>query len=664
MRFPGQPLALCALLALTAAAPGKVVAQERDRGLADLSIEDLMNESVTSVGKKQSRLEEAATAISVITQEDIRRSGYNSIPELLRLVPGLDVARVNANQWAISARGANSQFADELLVLVDGRTVYTPSSAGVFWNVQDLMLEDIERIEVIRGPGAALWGANAVNGVINIITKAARDTQGALLSASVGTEDQPAVAARYGSQLGTQAQYRVYMKYLDREPFVDHSGNDVTDAETATRVGGRLDWQAGASDEGTLLADYYYSEAHNPITLTSFAPPYAVAVDAAGRNQGVDALGRWTHSFSSASQLQVQSYFQHFEENYGPGVEYEDSYDFDIQHHVKLGGRNDVVWGGGYRYTVVRTPSNPTIVWTPQMAYLSLFQAFAQDEITLVPERLRAVLGSRLEHNDLTGFEVEPNARLLWTPSRGGTLWAALSRATRTPSLFERDSQVNAAVVQQPAAPPIWIGRGANPRLDVESVLAYELGYRAQPARTLSIDLATYFNVYDHLVTYVAQPQVLQLTHVLASSTPQNVDNAHTYGLEISAQWQVRPDWRLAGSYTAYKIHTWPDRDVDNGCPPQQAQLHSYLDLTRHFEIDASASYVDALTVTPVVTPVRIRAYVRLDLGVSWHPSAAVEVGIWGQNLQQSRHAEFPSSLTPLQVEVPRSALGRIQWHF
>ncbi len=654
------------LLLALAAAGSSALAQERSESLGDLSLEDLMNESVTSATKKQIRLGDAPTAISVITQEDIRRSAYNSIPELLRLVPGLDVARIDGNEWAISSRGFNGQYASSLLVLIDGRTVYTPASGGVYWNVQDLMLEDIDRIEVIRGPGAALWGANAVNGVINIITKVARETQGVLLSVTAG--DTPTVGARYGGELGSQVQYRGYVKYFDRQPFVDPAGQDVPDGQNAIRGGGRLDWQSGGRDSGTLQAEYYDADSHKPVTLTSFKFPYTVAEDMAADNRGGDILGNWTRSFSSTSQLTVQSYFQHFEESYGFGVEHDDSYDIEFQHHIALGARNDVVWGAGYRYTTVRDTPTSSLVWTPETFSMQLSQMFLQDEITLVPGRWHVLLGSKLEHNNLTGLEVEPSARLLWTPNATQTVWAAISSATTTPSLFERTSQLNAAVIQPPSGPPVWVELLGNPRIDVQNLLAYELGYRIEPGPSLAFDVASYYNIYRDVPTYISNGPVFEVNpapaHVLVSSTFQNADRGDTYGLEISAQWQVLPYWRLTGSYTGLRMHTRPDSTLEGDSPQQQGQLRSYLDLPRHIEINAAASYVDCITVIPTVTPVRIPSYVRVDLGATWHPSGTFEIGVWGRNLLQSRHAEFVSDQTPLQVEIPRSILVRATWHF
>jgi iron complex outermembrane recepter protein len=662
MSRAARSLVLASMLLL-----GTAGAQEKgEHSLADLSIEDLMNESVTSVAKKASRLVDAPTAISVITQDDIRRSGYTSIPELLRLVPGIQVARIDGNEWAISARGFNAQYANKLLVLMDGQTVYTSSSGGVYWNVQDTPLEDIERIEVIRGPGATLWGTNAVNGVINIITRNSRDTQGALVSASTGTLEDGLVTARYGGQLGSEVHYRVYGQYVDREPLVDADGRDASDSLDAQRGGFRLDWQ-GALDSATLEADHYDTQAQKPVTFTTLQPPYFVDEVIKPQDHGDSAIASWVHTFSPSSQLDVHVDWQRFKQSYGFGTEYQDSYDLEIQHHVGLGSRNDVVWGLGYRNSTLQETPTSTLVWTPETVRLPLYSTFVQDEISLVPERWRVVLGTKLEHNPLTGLEVQPSARLLWTPTAATTLWGAFSRATRIPALFERDSELKVGVIPSLAGPPIWVELFGNPNVDEEKLLAYELGLRVQPTEALSVDLAAFYDVYHDLIDYTSNTPVFALAptpHILVSSTESNADSAQSYGAEISVQWRVLSNWRLSGSYSGLRVHVRPDVPLEGSSPKHQVQLRSYLDLPGRVEVNTALMYVDAISFVPATTLVRIPSYVRADLGITWRPAAKWQLGVWGQNLLQARHAEFPSLQTPIQTEIPRSVLGRVVWEF
>ncbi len=377
----------------------------------ELSLDQLINIPVTSVSKKETKLNDSPAAISVITQDDIRRSGMTTLPELLRMVPGFDVARIDGNEWAVSSRGFNSQFARDLLVLIDGRTVYTPSSAGVFWNAQDVVLEDLDRIEVIRGPGATLWGANAVNGVVNIITKSAAETQGGLISTSFGTEDQPTTSARYGGQIATNLYYRVYVKYFSREGLLDDAGNGAPDDWKALRGGFRLDWEPATENTLTLQGDYYGEDALKNVSLTSLNPPYSQSADVMTHNSGGNLLGRWTHTFSESSQLTLQTYYDNVIQGDGLGIEYQNTFDLDLQHRFALGERNDIVWGAGYRYTAVENTPSFNLTWTPDERRLQLFNIFLQDELTLVPDRLKlTVEASKLEAQRmiLTGLEVGP----------------------------------------------------------------------------------------------------------------------------------------------------------------------------------------------------------------------------------------------------------------
>jgi iron complex outermembrane receptor protein len=344
---------LAVLIAATLAAPvkGADTPASLSGHAEELSLEQLISIQVTSVSKKETSLEQSPAAITVITAEDIRRLGITTIPDALRLVPGMDVAQINGHEWAVSARGFNNQFANKLLVLVDGRAVYTPTFGGVFWDVQDIPLEDLDRIEVIRGPGATLWGANAVNGVVNIITKSAKDTQGVLVSVTGGTIDQPATVIRYGGQLATNLYYRGYVKYFNRDSLVDSRGKNTPDNWDAIRTGARFDWEPTPANRLTLQGDYYRSSIHENEEVVSLSPPYSQSVNSTDHENGWNVLSRWTHDVSDNSQLSVQAYYDHYKEEYLSGTELHNTFDLDAQHRFALGARNDIVWGFGYRYT-------------------------------------------------------------------------------------------------------------------------------------------------------------------------------------------------------------------------------------------------------------------------------------------------------------------------
>jgi iron complex outermembrane receptor protein len=659
-RFELRGVVLAGMAWLAVAGEMKAEAQPGGSftNLTDISLEQLVNIEVTSVSKKENRLNQSPAAISVITQEDIRRSGLTSIPELLRLAPGMDVAQINASTWAISSRGFNGQFADKLLVLVDGRSIYAPAFGGVFWGLQDTVLEDLDRIEIIRGPGATLWGANAVNGVINIITKSAKETQGLLISTSAGTEEQPATSLRYGGQLGSNVYYRVYAKYVNHDNFVDASGNETADSWDALRGGARLDWEATEGDLLTLQGDYYGGTFNHNVVLTSLTPPYAQNITSGDYNSGGNLLGRWTHDFTGSSQLTVQGYYDHTR-NADAGTEgLPDVYDFDAQHRFALGQRQDIVWGAGYRYSHVENRNASFITWNPPVRHDQLYSAFAQDDITVVEDRLHLTLGSKVEHNDYTGFEFEPSGRLLWTPSEKQTVWGAVSRAVRTPAVFETSARYNSNFLASPFAPPVQVALSGNPNFKSEEVLSYELGYRIEPTRRLSFDLATYYTIYDRLRFFGASGapffQPTPVPHMVVPEEFNNGLSASTYGAEVSAQWQAADCWKLMGSYSWLHMNLHAGDTMAGDSPQQQFQIRSYLNLPGNLELNNALYYVDTLPNQG------IPSYFRLDAGLVWRPNRSWEIGIWGQNLLNGRHAEFTSRTTPMLTEVPRGVTGRV----
>jgi iron complex outermembrane receptor protein len=661
----GAGLAFVSLAALTDAA-GTNQLSESSGDLENFTLEQLVNVQVTSVSKKETDLFTAPAAIYVITQEDIRRSGMTSIPELLRMVPGLDVAQIDANHWAISSRGFNDQYADKLLVLIDGRTVYSPVTAGVFWNVQDTPLADIERIEVIRGPGATLWGANAVNGVINIITKSAKDTQGGLVTVTYGTEDQPSTTVRYGGQLATNLFYRAYLSYFNRDNFSDSTGKGAGDGWDAIRGGFRMDWDKSDENKFTLQGDYYRSDAGEIVDETTLTPPFVNRVNAVDHDNGGNVLGRWTHNFSDTSQLNLQMYYDHSEEGEESSDIKSSTYDFDLQHRFALGTRQDIVWGAGYRYLTEEASSTFFVKLTPDSDHEQLFNTFLQDDITVVRDRLHFTLGSKLEHNDVTGFEVEPSARLAWTPTEKQTIWASVSRAVRTPSDLEQDIRQNNSAVQPPFSLPVLVSVFGNPNLQSEELTAFELGYRIKPAERLSFDISTFYNTYDHLIATVQGTPFFEAAptpHIVVPLTFENIQSAETYGAEVLGEWRVTDTWKLTASYTFLQTHLNP-QPTDNPNPQNQFQIHSYVNLPHHVELDSAVYYVDPINPVLGSTTANIPSYVRVDLGVTWRPTKSLELGIFGQNLADGSHPEFTSYTTTVVTEIPRSVMGRITWRF
>ena len=656
-----------------------VWAQKPTIDLTTKSLEDLMNIEVTSVSKKEQKLFQTPAAVYVITQEEIRRSGMTSIPELLRRVPGLDVARIDGTKYAITARGFNGRIANKLLVMIDGRSVYSPETSGVYWEVQDLMLEDLERIEVIRGSGGTIWGANAVNGVINIITKRAQETQGGLITVGGGTEERGFGSTRYGGKIGEKAAYRVYGKYFNRSGLVNAAGNDANDSQNALRGGGRVDWQLNARDALTLEGDIYQSHLReNPVAISLFAP-FAPPINRPGDFSGGSLLGRWTRAFSVRSDMELQLYYDRFSRDIfqlDGGI---DTFDADFKHHIAIGKRQDIVWGFGAR--LVRHASNdssaPPVRFIPAKESIRLFSVFAQDEITLVKDRLGLVLGSKVEHSkrlmDTSAeFNVEPSVRMLWTPRSHQTIWAAVSRAVRTPARSDTDIRGNILAFPGSDGTPNILAFFGNRNFKSETVLAYEAGYRVQPNSKLSLDTAFFYNLYDRLQTFEpgvpffeADPQP---AHVIIPMVFSNLMRGKTYGAEASVNLNVTNGWRLAGAYSLLRMQMRPyaesldsnaKQGIEGRSPQHQFQLHSYLRLPRNFELDASLYHVSQLPYS------QVPSYARLDVRFGWRLGEGVEISAGGQNLLDGRHAEFAGNdAAILSSQVKRSAYGTASFRF
>ena len=624
--------------------------------LKKLSVEDLMDIEVTSVSKHPEKLSETASAIQVVTGGDIRRSGASSIPEALRLADNLQVAQKGSQGWAISARGFNTDLANKLLVLMDGRSVYTPLYSGVFWDVQDYLLEDLDRIEVISGPGGTLWGANAVNGVINIISKSAKDTQGLYMEGGGGSELRGFGGARFGGTLASNVYYRVYGKYFDRDGAVFANGNDAGDSWNMGRGGFRMDAETSLQNTFTLQGDYY-SGREDVIT--------GGETEVAGGN----VLGRWSHTFSEDSDMSLQLYYDRthlatpkpafFAAPAGTLVDDLDTYDLDFQHRFRLGERNHVVWGLGYRFTHDRVKNAPSVVFVPAVLDHDLFSGFVQDEIML-HEKLLLTLGTKLEHNDYTGYEVEPNGRLQWNVTPKQMFWGAISRAVRTPSRIDHDFQQPTGL----AAPfdNLFLP-GTN--FTSETLIAYELGYRAQLISKVAASISAFYNEYDDVRSSTPTP-VFGFPLVF-----ENNLEGETYGFELSATYQPLDWWELRAGYNLLKEDIRVksgEVDFSNGLnetadPQQQFSVRSSMDLQQNVEWDARLRWVDTLHNNNGPTPGTVPSYFELDVRLAWRPTKRIELSVVGQNLLHDHHPEygFPS---PTREEIQRSVYGKVSFRW
>jgi len=668
LHYLGRTAAFCSTFALTNQLSAQIDPNSPSpilpvNSLKNLSIEELMNIEVTSVARQPEKLQDAPSAIQVISNEDIQRSGATSIPEALRLADNLDVAQQNSHDWNISARGFNTDLANKLLVMIDGRTVYTPLFSGVFWDAQDYLLEDIDRIEVISGPGGTLWGANAVNGVINITTKSAKDTQGYYVEGGGGIQPQDFMGARYGGVIAPNIYYRVYGKYTDWNHEDLSNGKAANDAWDQGQGGFRIDADPSPDNKFTVSGDLY-SETEN------------VQTGGSAKNSGGNLLGRWSHTFSSDNDMSLQVYYDRthlsdpkpaaFAEPAGILMDNLDTYDVDFQDRFHWGGLNNIVWGLGYRFTDDTVQPAPTVTFLPTHLDQNLYSAFVQDEIKL-RDNLFFTLGTKLEHNDYTGWEVEPSARLQWNVTSKQMVWAAVSRAVRTPSRIDHDLREPSGL----AVPfPSSILDGSSDFVS-ETLIAYELGYRAQLTPKVVTSLSLFYNEYENIrsSTTTTPPTFPSFGFPVVF---QNNLEGDTYGLEFTANYQVLDWWRLHAGYDLLKedLRVKPGQVDFNKTlnetadPEQQWSLRSSMDLPHNLTLDAALRWVDTLHNNNGPTPGTVPSYYEMDARLAWHFSPGFELSIVGQNLLHSKHAEYGFPGLTTQEQITRSVLVKATWQY
>ena len=634
--------------------------------LKGLPLEEILKVQIWTASRKDETAVQTAAAVSVITQEDLRRSGVTSIPEALRLSPGMHVARISSHEWAVSARGFLAGAGNKLQVLIDGRSVYTPLFSGVFWDVQDTMLEDIDRIEVVRGPGATLWGANAVNGVVNVMTRDARDTQGTLITSGGGTEERAFAGIRYGGKISDDTHYRVYAKGFDRDSFALANGDSAWDDWQKAQGGFRSDWDMTDQARLTLQGDAYAARIRDNRVILQPVVPFARLEHPKTDVKGANLLGRWRRELSTVSDLQLQAYYDYSTRDI-PDVfgENRHTFDFDFQHRFPFASRHDVVWGAGYDVTTDDVENTYTIFWEPSSRTINVFSGFIQDEITVIDDRLRVTLGTKLEHNDYSGFEYQPSGRLAWTPTKNQTVWGAVSRAVRTPSRFDADLRFR-VLRRDPALPAgsYFELRGTD-EFDPEELVSFELGYRTQPHRRLSLDLTAYYHVYDNLRSLEFGPQETAGAFSVTPVTFGNKLRGITYGGSLALGYQLTEYWRWNAGYTLLlkdldmsPTSTDPTGGTGEGNDPtHEFFIRSLVDLPAGFEFDATLRYVDNLP-EPFVP-----SYLVMDLHLGWRPTKNWEIAIIGQNLLDNQHPEFGAP-GPLREEVEHSVYGKVTWRF
>lgn len=645
-RAPGAARA-AVILAIFVSLPLPALPQQKPDDLTNHSIEDLMNIEVTSVSKTEQKLSRTASAIFVITQDDIARSHALNIPDLLRMVPGANVAQINGNTTAVSIRGFNGRFANKLLVMVDGRSVYTPTFGGVFWDVLDLPLEDIERIEVIRGPGGSVWGANAVNGVVNIITKKTSDTHGGLVVGGGGNIDQGFGTVQYGGKVGGSTDYRVYTKYFNNAHFPGPSGQDGGDGWHVLRGGFRSDSTLTPKDTLMFQGDIYAGREGTPTVMLPSVTSPLQNVELLVNLTGGFLQGVWKHTASPRSDTILQMSYDKYKRNDVLG-DNRGTLELDFQHHVVWGARQNIVWGLAYRDSDSHSRGSLFVSLVPAKLNIQLFGSFIQDEIAIVRDQVYLTVGTKLEHNYYTGINVMPSARVAWTPGRNQTLWAAVSDAVRTPTSLDSGVRSNYGEFIASDGTPVLLSFIGNPRANDESVIAYEMGYRTPVLKRLSIDFAAYYNEYRHQETLEPATPFFEDTpappHLVLPVTYENLMHGETHGFEVAANWNVTNRWSLSPGYAFERIHLHvspASQDIasvsgaEGSSPAHSAQLRSHLTLPHGLSWDASAYFVDRLR-NPVEP-----AYTRFDTGLSWQFAERASLSIVGQNLLKDRHEEF-----------------------
>lgn len=644
-------------------------AENKVPAFLNVSLQELADTEVTSVSKKSEKASEAAAAITVITGEDIRRSGAANLAEMLRGVPGLQVARSGSSQWAVSSRGFNDQFANKLLVLIDGRTVYSPTFSGVWWDIQSPMREDIERIEVIRGPGATVWGANAVNGVINIITKNAVDTQGSVATVGFGNDTQVKGDMRHGFKLDDNAYARVYAGYEEHDE-IKRQGGELgnNDAWDMKRGGFRADWDVNASDRITLQSDAYQGRQDYRYNFPITRAPYAQTVFDNHEVYGLNVLGRFEREVNDHSNWALQSYVDYNTRDIAVHDNQELTYDLDFQHVYDVNDRNTFTWGLGYRFITDELGDSFALDYDENTRDRSLYSGFLQHKTALVPDEVFLTVGSKFEHNDYSGFEVQPSARLAWLPDEHQTVWTAVSRAVRTPDRSNEDI-INPLQSRPSTNGTVVAVRRGSQQVDSEELIAYEAGYRIQPNERLAFDVALFFNDYDELIlnrtgTPFAVTSGFNAPYILLPIDQVNGGRGQSYGGEAAVNWQARDYWNLELTYSYIEI------ELENGTssvnteiktPEQQIGFHSRIDLPHDVEFDQSLYYVDSIGTN---TNAGIDEYLKLDLRVGWKPMDALELSLSGENLLDSYHSEFGPFLYNGQAEIGRSVFAQATVRF
>jgi iron complex outermembrane receptor protein len=633
-----------------------------DNRYLNLSIEELTDLNVTAVSGVTETWFRSPAAVYLITQDDIQRTGHQSIAELLRLVPGVNVAQVSSNSWTVGTRGIQGNFTDSMLMLVDGRSVYDPLQFVIRWDTQDMVLEDIQNIEVIRGPGTTLWGSNAVNGVVSLTTKSAKDTQGWLFNSVVGNHDLPTISLRYGDKIDDNMHFRIWSKYANRGALTHADGSDAPDDWNMFRTGFRLDVEAPDALNWSIQGGFYHSDhlggdSRIPDPTQSFTTNTLIT-DSRVTNGYLQAT--FSQQASEQSKWTVMSSYERSIRATHDGFESQrDVIELDYRHRLAIHDDLLLIWGASWQYSADSTEPSIAVTFEPQDMTTNLFTGFIQNSIQFMDDKLALVLGSKFEHNDYTGFEYHPSARLSWTPDINNTIWASVSRAVRTPGRVNSSAQITpfyadtGLLAHGPESGiiiPLTIGANGK-KLESEKLFSYELGYRTHLSRQTTIDACLYFNDYTQLITS-SQSTFGQLNNNLGGEV---------IGMELSTVWTPAPTFRMEAGYSYCRsyMHGENEGAYENSYPANQFHLRSYLDIGQNLELNGALYYVDQ------IENQQADSYLRMDVGLTWHITPNIDVSFWGQNLLDNQHAEFfDSDRSSVVSEIPSSFYARINMTF
>ncbi|MBT5055197.1 MAG: TonB-dependent receptor [Gemmatimonadetes bacterium] len=635
---------------------------EDDLHLAEWSLEDLVTTPVSLASRSEEALFDVSAAVAVVTGEELRRSGVTSVAEALRLVPGMQVARLDASKWAISVRGSNSRFTNNMLVQIDGRSVYTPVFSGVYWEVQDLLLDNVEQIEVIRGPGATLWGANAFFGVVNIITKSAAKTRGTLVTAGGGSEERAFGAVRGGRRLGEHGDIRLYARFFDRDQQVDLAGDPSGDEWRGARGGLRADWTLPSDDHLMVQAAIYETDLHNGLTAFLLEPPYAIDAEDDVDIDGGHVLGRWERRFSATHDMALQVYFDRTRHRELYLRQRHHTFDVDFQHRSSPGPRHELIWGSGLRFVDANLDSTFMLSFDSSQDRFTYYNAFAQDDISLRDGRVHLTLGGKVEHNPFTGLELQPNARVRWAPRDRQSLWAAVSRAVRTPARVETDGELvmGSLTHEQDEDVPIFVVGAGSEDLCSQKVIAIEAGYRLRPIPRLFIDIATFVQYIDDIVE-VNLGTPVRLTdpdRLILPTLLNNRGQGRSAGAEVLVDWEARRGWLVQGTYSYLNMRRNDAPSVGfTDRSPHHLQLRSRSTLAEWWTLDATARYVAERAQQA------IDGYLTLDARLAWRSGHGVEISVVGQNLLAAEHQEGITQIVLHRTaQIQRGVYGQIRW--